>query len=175
MRRRKNKKPLFIFIVLVGVVLLAFSGYKIFEGVTKTDGTKFIAEEEQLEESTEVVNDPTDSSILQLSNQTDGHDFIHTYHVFYNDTICFGKLETAKYEQQKEAADEILAILSNASTKNEDLATDLAEIEKYATRISEQDDRNAMKKLHRLFHDLDIYFNGYSRNTAFNVTEFIGE
>lgn len=126
--------------------------------------------------SKEVMNTPVDKNIVVMkSNQyVDGHEFISHYHEFYNETLCWGRIEAAKYSTQKKAANEIVETLKTIEVNHEHLKEDFTQIEKYAQKVIETDDRNAMRMLHRLFHDLDIYFNGYSYNSTFGVTEFKG-
>jgi len=126
--------------------------------------------------SKDVVNSPVSEKIVKMnSNQyQNGHEFISYYHEFYNETLCYGRIEIANYSNQKGAAKEIIETLKNIEVQNDKLKEDFQQIEKYAQKVVEKDDRNAMRMLHRLFHDLDIYFNGYSYNTTFGVTKFKG-
>ncbi|MGE7766296.1 hypothetical protein [Peribacillus sp. NPDC096540] len=72
-------------------------------------------------------------------------------------------------------ANEILDTIDGVSTKNQDLADDFKEIKKYTAIAMKEEDQNAYIQLHRMFHDLDIYFNGYSYNQTWGVSVFMGE
>lgn len=130
--------------------------------------------------STEVVNTPLEESIVVFNeNETsfeNGHDFISTHHKFYNETLGWGRIESESYERQKENAESILASMENIiEIKNEHIKKDFEAIQQIAQTVIQSDDRDAMRKLHRYFHDLDIYFNGYDYNQTFNITTFVGE
>lgn len=119
-----------------------------------------------------VVNEPVDKSIFVLADGTDGHTFISQNHQFYNQTLGWGRIETTDYSKQKQKAQEILEKLEGAQIQNEDLAADIESIKHYATTVTQKDDRDAMRMLHRYFHDLDIYLNGYDYNQTWDVTTF---
>lgn len=127
----------------------------------------------------EVVNTPVSESIV-VFNESDspyknGHDFISQTHKFYNETLGWGGLETASYSDQKEKAESIIKIINTIQElKNEELKNDFEDIRTLAERVVQKDDRKAMRSLHRYFHDLDIYFNGYDYHQTFQVTAFKG-
>lgn len=120
----------------------------------------------------EVVNEPVEESILTLADGTSGHSFIAKYHQFYNQTLGWGRIETADYAEQRRAAQEILEKLEGAEINHDDLAADIESIKHYAKIVTERDDRDAMRMLHRYFHDLDIYLNGYDYSQTWDVTKF---
>lgn len=122
----------------------------------------------------ETVNTPLEHFTVTLSDGTNGHDFISDWHDFYNDTVGWGRLETTSYEAQKEAALKIIESLNNVEVSNNQIAEDLQHIVANAQKVLQQDDRTAMRNLHRYFHDLDIYFNGYNYNQTFGITDFRG-
>ncbi|MGP7816415.1 hypothetical protein [Niallia sp. 01092] len=121
------------------------------------------------------VNDPVEEDVVTLADETNGHTFIADWHNFYNETLGWGKMETASYSEQKEAASSILQQLENVSVKNKKIKHDLESIQQHAQQVINGDDRDAMRLLHRYFHDLDILFNGYDYNQTFGVTEFTGQ
>ncbi|MCU9612012.1 hypothetical protein OEV98_00380 [Caldibacillus lycopersici] len=131
-------------------------------------------EEQEEGESQEVVNKPADISIVTLADGMNGHDFISNYHDFYNETLGWGRIDTASYSEQKEKAEEILQSIKGISILDDAIKEDIGQIEHYANIVLESDDRWAMRMLHRLFHDLDIYFNGYDYNQSFGVTQYRG-
>ncbi|MFE4240893.1 hypothetical protein [Peribacillus butanolivorans] len=125
--------------------------------------------------SKKVVNEPVEKDIVKLADGTDAHTFIGSKHAFYNNTLGYGNIETTTHSEQAEMAKEIVDTIDGVSTKNQDLADDFKEIKKYTTIAMKEDDQHAYIQLHRMFHDLDIYFNGYSYNQTWGVTEFTGE
>ncbi|WP_312092572.1 hypothetical protein [Niallia sp.] len=130
----------------------------------------------EVEESfdTEQVNTPVNEEVVVLADGTSGHTFISNWHDFYNETLGWGRLETTSYEKQKEAALSILDELKDIKVSDEEIAQDIEDITVNAQVVAEKDDRDAMRNLHRYFHDLDIYFNGYNYDQTFGITEFRG-
>ena len=126
-------------------------------------------------EFNKVVNEPADRSIITLGNGKDGHSFIAEYHRFYNNTLGWGRIDHANHAEQIETAEEILAHMEGAIINNPEIAEDFEQIKKYAHTVLKKDDRKAMRMLHRLFHDLDIYLNGYDYHQTFGVTKYRGE
>ena len=120
----------------------------------------------------EVVNEPVEESILTLADGTSGHSFIAKYHQFYNQTLGWGRIETTDYAEQSRVAQEILDKLEGAQINHVDLVADIESIKHYAKIVTERDDRDAMRMLHRYFHDLDIYLNGYDYSQTWDVTKF---
>lgn len=144
----------------------------------QTDNEQSVVESSSSNEedfNTERVNEPVEEDTVVLADGTNGHSFISQWHTFYNNTLGWGKLSTASYSEQKEAADSILSDLVDVEVQNDEIANDLDSIIDLATIVSTENDRDAMRNLHRYFHDLDIYFNGYDYNQTFGLTEFTGE
>lgn len=135
--------------------------------------TKSVSDSEEM--NTEAVNEPVDKSVVTLADGSSGHDFISKWHDFYNDTLGWGRLETTDYAEQQEAAESILSQAENIVIDDSNITSDLEHIKEAAKLVAAADNRDAMRSLHRYFHDLDIYFNGYDYNQTFGVTEFKGE
>lgn len=129
-------------------------------------------------EPQEVVNTPLPDSVVVFKSDDvpfeNGHDFIGQFHDFYNNTLGWGRYSTADYDRQVEKAQLIIKVIENAEVKDKDMRKDFKSILELAETVVSKDDRNAMLKLHRYFHDLDIYFNGYSYDQTFKITEFRG-
>jgi len=167
-------------VLIGGLIIIALStSYFLFFDHHETANTNLgddSLQKQNIDEMNEnVVNPPADESVVTMGNGKDGHQFIRTYHNFYNDTLGWGRLATADYNLQVEKAKEILQLLDGAVITNEKIAEDFYSIKKTAEIVVEKDDREAMRKLHRLFHDLDIYFNGYDYKQTFGVTKYRGE
>lgn len=176
-----------IFVIIGGAYLtfLIMNNAKKYEETTGVENRKRVEAMEEMREesfekggeSTEVVNEPVDKSIVTMADGSDGHSFVTKYHNFYNDTLTYGKLESNAYdyERQAEAAKEILSALNGLQTTNDQLKADFEKIKYEASLVAEEDQPNMLRQLHRLFHDLDIYFNGYSYHQTWGVTDFTGE
>ena len=169
-------------ITFLSVIMLAaavWGGYKVISYLKNHEivGPQASEKTGEADSSKKVVNKPVDKSLMVFSNSPDkdSHEFIGSMHEFYNDTLCYGKLETADYIEQKDKANEILEDLKGITIKDEKLAKDMEEIRTNAKKVANSDNRGAMKRLHRLFHDLDIYFNGYSYHEVFGITAFRGK
>lgn len=100
--------------------------------------------------------------------------FIAHYHDWYNETLGWGRIEKLKWQDQQKTAEVILHMLENIQTDNDRLNKDLKAIQSYASRIAAQEkNEDALIKLHRYFHDLDIEYNGYKgTKDYFNITEY---
>jgi hypothetical protein len=104
-------------------------------------------------------------------------DFIASSHTFYNETLGWGRDRKVSWPKQKEQADLIINSLKKISAENKDLQTDLDTIASLAKTVqSGTREKDALIKLHRYFHDLDIGFNDYKDTTDyFDVTKYKGE
>lgn len=179
----KNKKIWIPVLILLGMMIIGWGVYaSLIESNQEVDsmsedmdGDENISDEEELDEK--VVNDPVRKDIIVFASNDydDGHQFISEFHDFYNDTLGWGRIASANYDVQKSKANEILAVLEGVEVHNENLKKDFEQIVFYAEKVTQSNDKESMKKLHRLFHDLDIYFNGYSYNQTFGITNFKGE
>ncbi|MGG3556257.1 hypothetical protein ABES23_06085 [Peribacillus frigoritolerans] len=172
--------------ILAGVVIavgfganFVFSNMQAFE---KKPETAYAAGDEEstgaIRESESTIDDsqkaPRDI-VKGLAEGYDGHSFVNQYHYFYNESICYGKLNEADYQDQKIAAEQILLIIEDRQISDKDLAADFDQIERYASYVIDGDDRGSMKKLHRLFHDLDFYMNGKQAEYTWGITDYRGE
>lgn len=162
------------FVLAVWVSWTMFSSGKTSEPINSDTGTTI--EENSEDFSEEVVNERTkeDIVVFAASEFENGHDFIDEFHDFYNTTLCWGRVETADYKDQQETALRIVEAFKGVKIQDKRLSEDFISIENTAKQVIDSDNRDAMIKLHRLFHDLDIYFNGYSKDDTFGVTEYKG-
>lgn len=171
-------------IILLSVTAIGVSSYFIFQSLfdsksplqSENDRPVVKQASSETEESfdKEQVNTPVNEEVVVLADGTSGHTFISKWHDFYNKTLGWGRLETTNYEKQKEAASSILEALKNIKVNDEQIKQDINDIGANAQIVAEKDDRVAMRNLHRYFHDLDIYFNGYNYEQTFGITEFRG-
>jgi predicted negative regulator of RcsB-dependent stress response len=162
-------------IVSVTMFILAFglyAGYTFWETENNEDVRK-------IREASAAQSDSNDEvAVFQQEDATRDYktvgNFISKFHEEYNQSLGWGGIESVKWDEQKEAAAEVLEILQKIHTDNPDLETDFIAIFNFA-RIVEggSKDKEALLKLHRYFHDLDIEFNGYKKtNDYFDVTEY---
>ena len=179
----KGKKWILVStLLLLGIAGTSWSGWTFFSSanvaeprnsdtITKTEKA---IEEESEDFSTDVVNEPASKDVVVFSSNVyeNGHDFIAEFHDFYNNTLCWGRVKTADYKDQKDTALRIVEAFTSVEVNDERLYDDFESIENAAKQVIASDDREAMVILHRLFHDLDIHFNGYSKDNIFGVTEF---
>ncbi|TKC16970.1 hypothetical protein [Robertmurraya kyonggiensis] len=166
-----------MFILFGGSVLLGWSILQISnqsDTVAADAGSSVTQEKEEF--SKEVINTPVSEEIMVLDSGEKGHDFISEVHAFYDETLTWGRIDTANYEEQKEKAESIIETLTHIKeVKNEELNTDFKNIQTLAETVVKSDDREAMRKLHRYFHDLDIILHGYNYDDTFQITKFRGE
>ncbi|WP_078409411.1 hypothetical protein [Priestia abyssalis] len=113
-------------------------------------------------------------SVKDLEEFTDEGEFIAYFHHFYNETVCYGRVNSLNWEEQAAAASAILHSLTSLKPANEDLAKDFKNIAKLVQEIENNEkDKSNVKTLHRYFHDLDIHYNGYAESSqVFRVTKF---
>ena len=165
-----NKVKIIIAILAFGLMLTSCA--EIEELKNKKEG--------QLEEQFEVVNEPLEEDIATIADENNkeqsAHTFISDFHDFYNDTVCYGRVNSLDMVEQTEALDKILATIKVLKTNNADLRADfstIAELAKEAKENKSNSDSMNFILLHRYFHDLDIYFNGYDYSYAIGVTKYI--
>lgn len=170
----------------LGVVLIAagiYGGFILFssghsEQVATINGKDQEINEEKSQDDipTDIIHEPASKDIIIFSSGefSNGHEFIVEFHQFYNNTLCWGRVNTANYKEQKDKALEIVEVFKGIEINDEDLYNDFIQIENSAKKVIESDNRKAMIELHRLFHDLDIHLNGYARDDTFGVTAFKG-
>lgn len=134
--------------------------------------------EAQVEENFEVVNEPLEEDVATITydnKEESAHAFVSHFHKFYNNTVCYGRVDSLDMDEQMEALDEIVTTLNVLETNNEELRADFNKIADLAREAKEnKDEPDTMNYilLHRYFHDLDIYFNGYDYSHAWGVTKY---
>ncbi|MFD2924481.1 hypothetical protein [Halobacillus naozhouensis] len=100
--------------------------------------------------------------------------FVSKTHDFYNDTTGYGAINSLDWKKQREKARTILSEVKSlkANVTSESLIVDLEEIESYASAALEEKDKETIRNLHRMFHDLDIALNSYSgTDKVWGITE----
>jgi len=109
-----------------------------------------------------------------VSGDMEIYSFVRSFHSFYNDTLCWGRIDKVNISMQVKTAEELIEIIDGMKTEEKDLAKDLSDIKQTAERVVESQERIDLVRLHRLFHDLDIHMNGADFE-LFNITSYKGE
>lgn len=172
-------------LIVILVAIAGWIGWMFMDTTSESDkgnvkkASSVVNEEEEADgDSKDVVNTPLPDSIVVFTSDDvpyeDGHDFISEFHDFYNNTLGWGRYSTTDYSTQVEKAKVIIEVIENTEVKDKDMQKDFDAMLELAETVVKKDDRNAMLKLHRYFHDLDIYFNGYDYKETFRITEFRG-
>ncbi len=129
--------------------------------------------------SEEPISKETKEKVHQV-NETVGKshqdvgEFVSNTHDFYNNTTGYGDIESLDWDQQQERAKQILTSLEKLlpSVKNEPLKQDLQRIQNLANAVKDEKDKEKVRYLHRMFHDLDIALNNYKAyDRIWNVTQ----
>lgn len=100
--------------------------------------------------------------------------FIRAMHEFYNKTTGYGGINNLDWDEQREQAETVIDTIEEIDTEitDESLLADLNQIVDLANRISDEQDSELIRSLHRYFHDLDIALNNYTTfDRIWNVTE----
>ncbi|MBP2076832.1 hypothetical protein [Oceanobacillus polygoni] len=100
--------------------------------------------------------------------------FIRAMHEFYNKTTGYGGINNLDWDEQREQAETVIDRIEGIDTEitDESLLADLKQIVDLANRISDEQDSELIRSLHRYFHDLDIALNNYTTfDRIWNVTE----
>lgn len=134
-------------------------------GDDKGNETEVVAETDS---ATEPENEKTVKKVKEIQD-TVGKDhqqigeFVSDMHDFYNETTGYGGISSLDWDRQTEKAaysrsviDELLPEVSNEALK-----TDLQYIKNLALQAEKERNSDQVRKLHRMFHDLDIALNDY--------------
>lgn len=119
--------------------------------------------------------------------------FISDNHDFYNETLGWGRYKNVDWNQQKKQAEQVISEIESLrpgvedyieTLKNEDLITDgdippedprgllkdFDELKKTLNRALEKKNVDRLIKVHRIFHSLDMAFNGYKSSDDWNAS-----
>lgn len=137
-----------------------------FFGGSASGSDEPISKEEK--EKVRQVNEKVGKSHQQIG------EFVSNSHDFYNDTTGYGDIESLDWDKQQERAGKILTSLDELlpNVKDKDLRSDLQRIQELAAKVKDNNDKEKVRYLHRIFHDLDIALNNYKAyDRIWNVTE----
>ncbi|ALX48907.1 hypothetical protein [Lentibacillus amyloliquefaciens] len=127
--------------------------------------------EDMSEETVQKVEEVRET--VGKENQAIGQ-FISDTHDFYNETTGYGGMSSLDWENQREKANTILDTLDDqlSAVEDETLKQDLEEIQTLANAVTDREEPNDVRSLHRMFHDLDIGLNDYNTyDKIWHVTE----
>lgn len=156
------------------IFILAFAlyvGYSVWESEQNDDVLK-------IRDTVAAKSQDEDVAVFQQESSSRDYksvgSFISKFHEKYNQSLGWGGIDSIKWDEQRKLATEINSILAGIQTDNEELQADFQAISSYAETVENgKKNKDALLKLHRYFHDLDIEFNGYKQtNDYFDVTEY---
>ncbi|WP_079529177.1 hypothetical protein [Halobacillus hunanensis] len=128
-------------------------------------------EAEAGEVSTEKIEE-TQATVGEANK--DVGEFVSKTHDFYNDTTGYGAIASLNWNDQRKKAETILSQIETLkpNVTSNSLKSDLEEIGSYASTVLENKDKETVRNLHRMFHDLDIALNSYSgTDKVWGITE----
>ncbi|GAF67189.1 hypothetical protein BTS2_4100 [Bacillus sp. TS-2] len=173
-RRLKSSIKIILFISLL--LLIALASYRIIPNLIENYLDSALSDEE----SNHTYADEEDT-YLEEALSSDGattvkeneveqvHQFISNIHQQWNDIVGWGGYQNLNFEKLadvlKETEAEILEIKKLIS--DERIIEDLENAKSLFVIGVEQENQIAIVYVHRIFHDLDIIYNGYSNNKGF--------
>lgn len=110
--------------------------------------------------------------------ETNVNEFIEERHERWNELVLHGHINVFHTGLVRGLEDNIEKARSYyEEIGSEDLQKDLKNIINHKEKLNsndldEEEEQDIAKKLHRLYHDLDIHRNGYSDHTIYGVTHY---
>jgi hypothetical protein len=159
-------------VTVIGSVILFFNLFNLDINEVLNQQTSTSTESEEIPEETQQQIEETQEAVGKEHSEIG--EFITNQHDFYNDTTGYGGINNLDWEEQTEAAGEIIAYIDQHidSVSNEALQQDLNAVRNLAANVIEEEDPEQVRDLHRYFHDLDIALNSYNRyDRIWNITE----
>ncbi len=157
-------------VTVIGSVILFFNLFNL--DINEILNQQTSTESEEISEETQQQIEETREEVGQEHNEIG--EFITNQHDFYNDTTGYGGINNLDWEEQTEAAGEIIAYIDQHidSISNDALRHDLDAVRTLAANVIEEEEPELVRDLHRYFHDLDIALNSYNRyDRIWNITE----
>jgi hypothetical protein len=98
---------------------------------------------------------------------------ISYYHDHYNEKTGWGRINSFDWGEFEKNRDELIKQLDTFIPQIDDpsLKTDFIRIKSLIVIASQNKDTTAVRYIHRIFHDLDIKYNGYDASD-FGVSEY---
>jgi hypothetical protein len=110
-------------------------------------------------------------------NNADIGDYISKNHEYWNEELCWGRSKNysfSVFQKNYHAYVNDLNIIINA-VGDEELKSDFKHVHSLLENASETKNIDFLIDVHRIFHDLDVNFNGYSSSDYYKVTQYDGE
>jgi hypothetical protein len=107
-------------------------------------------------------------------NNADIGNYISRNHDYWNEALCWGRSENFSfvvYEKRfKEYINDLNEIINAANDK--DLKEDFIHAKELLETAHKTKDVSLLIDVHRIFHDLDVKYNGYASNDYFRITQY---
>ncbi|GGK02267.1 hypothetical protein GCM10007063_25710 [Lentibacillus kapialis] len=119
------------------------------------------ASDELSDETVEKVEEVRDT--VGKENKSIGR-FVSETHDFYNETTGYGGMSSLDWKKQTKKANTIRSTLDEKMRNVNDkaLTKDLERIRELAKAVVNTENKENVRMLHRMFHDLDIALNDYN-------------
>ncbi|WHY87582.1 hypothetical protein QNH39_07070 [Neobacillus novalis] len=100
--------------------------------------------------------------------------YISSNHEYWNDALCWGRSEKFSFavfqNQYNEYQNNLTQIINGV--ENQDLKVDFLNAKELLEIANEKKDVKFLIRVHRIFHDLDVKYNGYAASDYFGVTQY---
>jgi len=107
-------------------------------------------------------------------NQTDIGTYISKNHEYWNNELCWGRSKNFSFvvfqKQFNEYIEDLNQIINSAEDK--DLRADFIHVQELLKNAFDTNDTDYLIDVHRVFHDLDVKFNGYKTSDYFGITQY---
>ncbi|ETI66250.1 hypothetical protein [Neobacillus vireti] len=113
---------------------------------------------------------------LERSNINEGiiGKYISSNHEYWNNALCWGRSEKfsfAAFQNQYDKYKQNLTEIING-VDNPDLKADFLQAQELLEIANEKKDVKYLIRVHRIFHDLDVKYNGYATSDYFGITQY---
>jgi len=113
---------------------------------------------------------------LEQSNiyQADIGTYISSNHEYWNNELCWGRSEKYSFVVLQKHYNEYIEDLNQIINAVEDkgLRADFIHVQELLKNASETEKIDFLIDVHRVFHDLDVKFNGYANSDYFGITQY---
>jgi len=107
-------------------------------------------------------------------NQANIGTYISSNHEYWNNELCWGRSEKYSFVVFQKHYNEYIEDLNQIINAVEDkgLRADFIHVQELLKNASETEKIDSLIDVHRVFHDLDVKFNGYSSSDYFGITQY---
>jgi hypothetical protein len=116
------------------------------------------------------VNQVKDSKI----NHAAVGNYISKNHEYWNEQLCWGRSKNYSFSVFQKNYNQYVKnlIIIIDAVDEQDLKSDLKQVNGLLKNASETKNIDYLIDVHRIFHDLDLHFNGYSTSDDFGITAY---